>query len=90
MTFTNDDLKRLKTTFTKPEYHEDISEDIAIWILNKQKALLARLEAAEKLSFARQQRIGCFTTSCDSNCKASSRRLEAIALEVWRKSKGEI
>ena len=45
--FTDDDLKRLKEICKTKEFDPEIAENIAIWVLNSQPALLARLEAAE-------------------------------------------
>ncbi len=80
MTFTNEDLK----VFV-------LNQDKEVVIpLDKFKAPLARLEAAEYLSFARKQRLSCLTTSCDSDCKSSSRKNLEIAEKAWRKAKGEL
>ena len=75
MGFTDEDLKRLEATFTVPEYHQDIAEDVAIWILNSQCDLIARLEAAEKVIEGLQN--GASTVWLDE------------ALHYWRKSKGD-
>jgi hypothetical protein len=50
MTFTDDDLKRLKDLTVKSDLDEEIAEDAALWILNSQSALVARLEAAEAVA----------------------------------------
>lgn len=75
MSFTDDDLKRLKASFEKPEYHEDVAADVAFWILNSQPALLHRLEAAEAVASL----VGFVATSADRQHKL---------LDAWRKSKG--
>jgi len=81
MPFTDEDLKRWKEFWLA---ESELGEDRIHFL-----ALLARLEAAERLSFARHQRLSCLTTSCDSDCKRSSKRNLEIAEEIWRRAAGK-
>lgn len=76
MSFTNDDLKRLKKQIPNSKYgFDDIDFD-----LDELLALLARLEAAEQVCFgvmlAHPENETCDCSLCD-------------LLRTWLKSKGE-
>ena len=82
MIFTDDDLKRLKELNAKLDLEEEISEDVALWILNSQPALLARLEKSEKKGAA-ADRLRAF--------RGMQPEYEAFdkADEAWRKAAGK-
>lgn len=89
MAFTSEDLKRLKEIIGH-DLEGEVADDAAVWILNQQKDLIERLEAAE-WACKRADALGECIAEFPKDFSAWGEHIEALddAVDAWRKSCGK-